>query len=144
MLSLLVSARTSTPAAAYAEVLRHLESILNGDIASVNPMHISTMGYQSVLQLLAEERKLFRSWFARYFWKNALEIAYAVLVFRYHSPALLFDAVWRLSIRYSDFRKFDDLLRMVVDCSDQQAADIRSYLTELHNAGDIFFPISCR
>lgn len=39
----------------------------------------------------------------------------------------------------ADFRKFDDMLRMVLDCSETQADRIEALLTDLHHAGDLFY-----
>ena len=40
---------------------------------------------------------------------------------------------------HSDCRKFDDMLRMVLDCSQQQADTIRHYLEALHEQGLVFY-----
>jgi len=140
---LLVLARTDHASATYAEILTELDRILDGDIALANSIHVSAMGYKSLLQLLIEERKLYTSWFTRIFWRNALEIIYAVLVFRYHFPAVFFDATrYAAAIdTHSDFRKVDDLLRMVVDCSSQQAQASQSYLEAQHADGEIYFGV---
>ena len=144
MLSLLVAARAGDVRRAtrtYDEVLHRLDEILDGDIATANPIHVSEMGYKSVIQLLWEERKLYRSWLSKAFLKNAIEIVYAVAVFKYHVPAVFFDATrYAAAIdTHSDFRKFDDLLRMVIDCSTAQADEIRAYLESLAAAGEVFF-----
>lgn len=39
----------------------------------------------------------------------------------------------------SDYCKFDDVLRMVLDCTPQQVSDIRVILDEMHAAGDVVF-----
>ena len=39
----------------------------------------------------------------------------------------------------SDYRKFDDMLRMVVDCTVGQAKAIENYLAELHVQGRIAY-----
>ena len=39
----------------------------------------------------------------------------------------------------SDFRKFDDMLRMVRDCSPEQRQKIRAYLQGLHQQGKIIY-----
>ena len=40
---------------------------------------------------------------------------------------------------HSDYRKFDDLLRMVIDCSLEELASIRGYLEEEFKKGEVFF-----
>ncbi len=39
----------------------------------------------------------------------------------------------------SDFRKFDDMLRMVVDCTPEQLQQIEQYLADLHARGHIVY-----
>ncbi|NQZ14685.1 MAG: DUF3095 domain-containing protein [Alphaproteobacteria bacterium] len=39
----------------------------------------------------------------------------------------------------SDYRKFDDMLRMVIDCSQEQAQQINVYLQNKHLSGDIAY-----
>ena len=65
----------------------------------------------------------------------------SVLVFKWKAPAPHFDPkTYAESMsNHSDFRKFDDMLRMVVDCSADQAASIRTFLEELRVQGEICF-----
>ncbi|MCI5050500.1 MAG: DUF3095 domain-containing protein [Rickettsiales bacterium] len=44
-------------------------------------------------------------------------------------------------ITNSDYRKFDDMLRMVVDCSKEQADKVEKYLNELHARGLIAYGV---
>ncbi|MDD9912223.1 MAG: DUF3095 family protein [Alphaproteobacteria bacterium] len=39
----------------------------------------------------------------------------------------------------SDYRKLDDMLRMVVDCTKEQAKNIESYLAKIHTKGTIVY-----
>ena len=71
----------------------------------------------------------------------SVEIVAAVLIFKWKVPAVVFDAeAYAESMStHSDFRKFDDTLRMVVDCSREQAAEIRAFLEGLHAAGEVVY-----
>jgi len=40
---------------------------------------------------------------------------------------------------YSDYRKFDDALRMVIDCSKEQVERLRMYLEEHRQKGDLYY-----
>ena len=42
---------------------------------------------------------------------------------------------------HSDHQKFDDMLRMVLDCSDEEAHLIEQYLKDAHRSGDITYGI---
>lgn len=44
-------------------------------------------------------------------------------------------------IRQSDFQKFDDMIRMVVDCSDTQTEQLQNLLEEDHQKGRIYYGI---
>jgi hypothetical protein len=45
----------------------------------------------------------------------------------------------RSTASHSDFRKFDDMLRMVIDCSDEEVAQIKLFLDDLFQKGLIFY-----
>jgi hypothetical protein len=138
-----VLARTDHATRTYAEVLQKLDQILDGDIGDANPIDVSTMGYTGLSQLLSEERKLHDRMWSSTFLRNALEIIYAVLVFKYHFPAIFFDATrYAAAIdTHSDSRKFDDLLRMVVDCSPEQVEAIEALLEREYHRGEIFYGV---
>ena len=40
---------------------------------------------------------------------------------------------------HADHRKFDDMLRMVLDCSKEQIADIKTYLDTEYQRGALFY-----
>ena len=40
---------------------------------------------------------------------------------------------------HSDFRKFDDMLRMILDCSAKEVTSINQYLERLYKEGKIFY-----
>ncbi|MBY0517303.1 MAG: DUF3095 domain-containing protein [Bacteriovoracaceae bacterium] len=125
----------------YKSFLTELNKILPQGIEESNPTNVDLASYKSVGKLIAEERKLHPSLLSLSFLKRALEICYAVLVFKYHFPALIFDAKkYSQSMRsHSDFRKFDDVLRMVLDCSLEQIQAIKTYLEKKYAAGDLFY-----
>ncbi|MDX6768416.1 MAG: DUF3095 family protein [Elusimicrobiota bacterium] len=142
IVSILVGARPGRPAKpVFDKVLDRLDAVFGGDLRSANPVHPATMTYRSVWDNLAAERRLHASAFTPAFAARALEIVVAGLVFGWKVPALVFDAeAYAESMAaHSDFRKFDDTLRMVVDCSARQAADIRDFLAGLHAAGEVVY-----
>lgn len=54
----------------------------------------------------------------------------------YHAPG------YRRELRTnSDFRRFDDMLRLVLDCTVDQVSDIDSFLSTLHQKGQIIYGI---
>lgn len=79
--------------------------------------------------------------------KNILQQIFGMLLFRtirkFNVRLKAFDVVQYMQdmMTNSDYRKFDDMLRMVVDCSDDQAEQIENYLAELHGQGKIVYGI---
>jgi hypothetical protein len=142
VLAILVAARGADGSSAvYDEVLKRLDAILNGDSVSANPVHLSTMEYKSIWENLRSEARLHSELFSASFAKRAAEIVASVLLFKWKVPLASFDArkYAESMSAHSDFRKFDDILRMVVDCSVEQAAAIRAFLEELRAKGSVCF-----
>ena len=134
ILAILIASRDGDSSkAVYDEVLKRLDAILNGDSVSANPVHLSTMEYKSVWENLKSERRYHRSTLSLSFMARAAGIVASVLVFKWKVPPLVFDPKKYAESMgdHSDFRKFDDILRMVVDCSAEQAASIRAFLEDL-------------
>jgi len=75
------------------------------------------------------------------FLRRLLEILGAVLVFRLGMPPLIFNpGRYRASLStHSDYRKFDDMLRMVIDCSTDQVQRIRDLLDEGYRSGELYY-----
>ena len=142
ILSVLIGARKEADSkAVYDKVLKRLDAVFNGDLFNANPVHLSTMTYRSVWENLRSESRQHPSPFSREFLAVAFEILLSGLVFKWKAPSIGFDSekYAESMSAHSDFRKFDDILRMVVDCSAEQAASIRAYLEELLANGEICF-----
>jgi hypothetical protein len=141
MLALLVSGRTSEPPRTYREVLKGLDAILGGDTSLGNPVHLPAMSYRSLPQLLRDESRYHRSLLSPAFLLRAGEIALAVLVFGggWRVPGLDTGAYSASMRSHADFRKFDDVLRMVVDCTAEQSRRIREMLEAMRLRGEIFY-----
>jgi len=43
---------------------------------------------------------------------------------------------------HSDYRKFDDMLRMILDCSPKQVEKIKSLLEALYQKGEVFYGLN--
>ncbi len=143
ILSILISARAKEDAKpTYDKVIKRLDAVFNGDLFGANPVHLSTMEYQSVWANLKSEYRYQPSVFSSEFLSRAFGIILCVLVFKWKLPGSFDAKKYAESMGgHSDFRKFDDILRMVVDCSAEQAATIRAFLEELHATGEICFGV---
>ncbi len=143
ILSILIGARKEADSkVVYDEVLKRLDVIFNGDLFNANPVHLSTMTYRSVWDNLSSERRYHSGAFPK-FLSRAFEIVLSGLVFKWKAPSIGFDSekYAESMSAHSDFRKFDDILRMVVDCSPEQATAIRSLLEELRAKGKIRYGV---
>jgi len=143
ILSLLVVAKSKTSDEAYGHVLQRLDNLYEGKMESANPVNIESMRYRSVSQCLADERRYHESRFSIRYMLRVIEILFAVLIFKFKMPALFFNAkTYAASMAtHSDYRKFDDALRMIIDCSPSQADAILTTLETMHREDAIFYGV---
>ncbi len=141
ILSLLVVAKHSD--AAYREILEELDTVYDGKMESANPVNVESMRYRSIGQCLEDERRYHRSRWSPRYWIRAIEIVVAVLIFKFKIPPLFFrPKTYAASMAtHSDYRKFDDALRMIIDCSAAQADSIRATLHSMHEAQEIYYGV---
>jgi hypothetical protein len=139
IISILVSSRQGHKV--YDNFMTELNKILPEGLENSNPTNIEQASYKSVGKLFREELRLHTSVLSPFFIFRALEIVLAVLIFNYNLPPLFFNAEkYKNSMRpHSDFRKFDDVLRMVLDCGHDQIAKITNFLKAQHSAGQLFY-----
>ena len=126
----------------YRNFLQELERILPHGLENANPTNVEIASYKDLSTIIKEERKLHQS-FSKAFVGRCLEAVLAVLVFKFKIPPMIFNPrKYALSMRtHSDFRKFDDYLRMVIDCRREDAEKIMSYLKARHDEKDLFYGI---
>ncbi len=139
ILTLLIQSREGSDV--YRDFLSLLEKLIPEGIESSNPVNVEAASYKSLSELLKEERKLHFSSFSPFFWFRAMEIIVAVLIFRFNLPNPLFNTKkYSQSMRtHSDFRKFDEMLRMVLDCTPEQILNIQTYLEEAYQRKKLFY-----
>jgi len=141
ILSLLVATREKGIIPIYAQVLNRLEEIYDGQLEDANPINLPQMSYSSFFECYRNERRLHSSPWSFAFLRRLIEILGSVLVYRFGIPPLFFNPrFYSVSLTtHSDYRKFDDMLRMILDCSPMQVNLIRSFLEELYQKGDIYY-----
>lgn len=124
----------------YERFLEFLGNALPEGIIGANPTNTNEARYKSLLALIKEERRL-HDGLSIGMLLRFLEILISVWAFRLKLPPLLFDSKkYEESMRsHSDYRKFDDLLRMVIDCSLQEIESIRSYLEKEFETNQIYY-----
>ncbi|MGJ8652516.1 MAG: DUF3095 family protein [Opitutaceae bacterium] len=143
VLSIIVSARGKSLNATYNHVLNQLNSICDNDLEASNPVNIPELSYQSIRECFYQEGRFYLPKWSGSHLLRIIEIIYCVMVFRIKMPALFFDAMrYTKSLRrHADYRKFDDVLRMVVDVSNEQKEQIYKLLETLHQNGDIYYGV---
>ncbi|MDX2226177.1 MAG: DUF3095 domain-containing protein [Verrucomicrobiae bacterium] len=141
ILTLLVLSRRTPPNPTYEAFLRFLNGVFGGNINASNPVNTDRLQYKSLRECLREECRYTGSRWSLPFLKRLVEIVAAVLIFRYRLPALIFDAPrYQASMRvHADYRKFDDILRMVIDCSPAQLEEVTRYLQARHAEGELYY-----
>lgn len=141
VLALLVVSRQADSAVVFEKILTHLNAVFGNDLNAANPIDTTSMRYRTIKESLKNERRYHSSVFSWKYCFRFVEIIVATFIFKYGFPAFVFNAKdYKESMAlHSDYRKFDDMLRMIVDCTHEQAEEIKQYLEKLHQAGDIFF-----
>lgn len=115
----------------YQKVLSKLEAVFDGSIEKANPVNLQMMAYKSVQECLKDERRYVNRKSKLF---HILSVFFAVAIFRFKLPGLLFKPrhYFNAMKTHSDYRKFDDMLRMTIDCSSQQKQEIEEFLENLH------------
>ena len=131
IVSLLVISRAKDQSDAYRMILNTLEEIVGGPLESVNPVNHSVMSYHSFWQCMKDEVRYHRTGFSIAFIKKMLGILTTVV----------FDSKKYTDTipHHSDYRKFDDALRMIIDCSMAQVEEIKNFLEDRYLAGELFY-----
>lgn len=146
MMSLLVLARDLHQSlAVYQETLKFLDSVLDPkESCPATPDKVDRgINYRG---LLTEMRIHSMGHSAFFHLKRLLGILFEVLVMRILFWTGAKVKGWFTAEGYvqdlcgnTDFQKFDDMIRMVRDCSNDQRARILSYLEERRKAGDLYY-----
>ena len=143
-LSLLVAAaRREDAVSVYQQVLDALEGIFEGRLEQANPVNLPEMSFSSFAECYRHERRMHASPWSFTFLRRLVEIFGSVLVCRFGvHPLFTNPKRYAVSMAtHSDYRKFDDMLRMILDCSAVQVDRIRSLLESMFQRGQIYYGI---
>lgn len=147
--SLLVMATGGTSAmdsAIYRDVIEKIEEVY-GQNDAARPLNLTTLFPTFSLRKLSLETRLrmprrffarlaylwkiwFQNWLLLYFWHN-----------RVQTGEVQWDKYIELLIETSDYRKYDDTLRMVISGTPAQREALSSYLEQRHQAGMLVYGI---
>jgi hypothetical protein len=139
--SLLVAARGGEPAGVYRQVLEGINAVLGQGLEGANPIQRAAMTYRSWWQCARDEARQFPTAWSFAFLKKLAGISVSVASLSWGWKPRFYDPVaYAKSIpAHSDYRKFDDTLRMVVDCEPGQVQRLRAMLDEHYQRGRIFY-----
>lgn len=145
VLSLLVVAREGAPDTVYADVVRALRDVLGGPLEAANPISLDHVRYSSVWRALRDERRYHARLLSRAFLARVVAILSTVLIFR---PRRELTRRWFDRGRYTrsvpahcDYRKFDDTLRLVLDCTTAEADAIEAALEAARRDGALWYGV---
>ena len=122
----------------YGSVLQLIEAIIN---EKNNPVNIGSEfnSYKTAANTLRDESRMHESLWCMAFFKRLLEILLCVVIFRWkrwHHYLFLDAPSYMEDMRtHADYRKFDDMIRMVVDCTEEQADAMEELLRDLYEEG---------
>jgi hypothetical protein len=131
--------------ATYREAFDGVAEIFKSDPTAASPVSTENMifkwppsGVRNEVKLFAATPKRRRKWFWIYFTSLV-----QFFLEKFDRSAGGYDApVYRAELRAnSDFRRFDDMLRMILDCSHENAEAIEALFMDLHARGKIAFGI---
>mmetsp|Transcript_8618 Transcript_8618/g.15633 ORF Transcript_8618/g.15633 Transcript_8618/m.15633 type:complete len:470 (-) Transcript_8618:2323-3732(-) len=137
IMSLIVKASDTS---VYSEVLEQLDRIYHGKLDEANPVNSELLTHKSLDQIYQDEAR-FHSTKTPSFYIRASEIFASVSIFNYKVDPIYFDAKHYANSQrsHADFQKFDDMLRMVIDCSDDQAGSIVALLKTEYDKGRLTY-----
>ena len=125
----------------YAEVIKKISVIFGGDIDVANPVNLKKASYSGFFKMLSEETKFHKNIFCRGYLKRSLEIFFCTICFKLKIPLFSTKAYVSAISSHSDYRKFDDTLRMVLDGSSEQQAKLQILLDDLYRENKVFYGI---
>lgn len=144
ILSLICKPRDSSPQL-LKEIISQMRGILGADFQGARPVSPDRLHWRWLPQSWKDEARTLKR--NHSYWRSLLRTTIWILLsnlsLKLNIPLGPF-----LPRKYkaelvanTDFRKFDEVLRMVVDCSPSQVAELENLLQDQYRAGKIFFGI---
>ncbi|MBK7845419.1 MAG: DUF3095 family protein [Bdellovibrionales bacterium] len=141
ILSILIRNRENSDFSELKSIVKEMERIFGGGIENANPVETKLMKYKSLIKCFRDEIRYSDRKLSKILFKRLAFMIFAVFIFRFRFPAFGFSRNEYLDElgSHSDFRKFDEVVRMVVDCTDEQANHISILLDKKYVDGKIFY-----
>ena len=146
--SVLVQARAEDPevaAATYARVLRGIEAILDGDGRPVEAPRLQLQSFSGNFDAEAKIRSGRaggpKFWARKLVAKTEATIGRTLMERRRNAMGFPGEVYKDQVVANTDFRKFDDTLRMVIDVGEAELAQVRALLEAEHAQGSLAYGI---
>lgn len=125
----------------YTRLIKDMQEVIGGDLEQANPVESMQMKYKSMGEMYRDESNLFASRFNWMFIKRLISMPVSVLMFGTQVCRRFFKLEdYTSSVKsHSDYRKFDDALRTVLDLSTDQQAKIVNILQGYYEAGQLYY-----
>jgi len=131
----------------YREVIDQIEDIF-GDEATINPIAPKTLNLSFNPQMLGMEAKVRASqegWWGRWLYLAAIwlgnVLGLVLMAFDIKTPEVDWGKYKTIVAEASDYRKFDDLLRMVISGRPNQSQRLSRYLEKKYQEGRLVYGI---
>lgn len=144
MMSLLLLSCNDDPKV-YQDFLSKLDEIYGGDSGQGNPVNIEKLQLKSFSTVVGEAFRIVPNFFSGLFFRRVY-FSTLILLSKWipiphlgtHKSGKMGEYLPTMR-EHADHRKFDDMLRMVLDCSKEQVAEIQKYLDEEYEKGNLFY-----
>ena len=123
----------------FEKIIKDLKLIFPEGLDSYNPADHQNGKYKSILENIKNESRFYKNIFNLSFLKRILEIIPAFLIFNFKLNIAGAQEYVRATKSHSDFIKFDNTLRMVIDCDESKISQVKRILYEMYQSGEIFF-----
>jgi len=123
----------------FKKIMEELKLIFPDGFDLYNPAENKNGKYKSILENIKNEIRLYKNPFNLSLIKRILEIIPAFFIFNFRLNIAGTQEYVKATKSHSDFIKFDNSLRMVIDCDEIKISQVKSLLSEMYQTGDIFF-----
>lgn len=140
ILTVIIQARNNSDEV-YQKIIEKFYAIFPKGVESLNPAINKEAKYKSWLEIVKNEMRMFKHPLNFRFIFNIFIAAIAKIFFNGpFKPKQIQNYVWATP-SHSDFRKFDNALRMVIDCTHDQALLLKTFLQSLYHNKEIYYGV---
>ena len=143
IVSLIIKARSGNTEEVYAALIQKIRQVLGNSLDEANPVDLRTVKYKSFFKALKEETLFHRSKLSMSFVFRVIGITFSILIFRFGINPFFFSfnsKTYKDSIRHhSDYRKFDDTLRLILDCHEEELEGLKECLEKSFQEEKIYY-----